>query len=232
MEREYLKKILNEYSNSRMNTIYSEENYKNETFEVSKRYQKRMKKLLWNEKYFGTHIRLGYAVRRVAVAGVVILSLAAVNVVSAKVFGFDPWKTTVRSLGDMYELHFVKPKEIQEQKLSERIEAVPVYVPEGYKKTEEVAKEGEDVMAVWEKGEGVISYLANVIREDTRVAINSEYDEKRRVSVAGYEAELTRRGEDICLIWNDQQYQNNLIANQITEAELVRVAESMYEKKK
>lgn len=232
MEREYLKKILNEYSNSRMNTIYSEENYKNETFEVSKRYQKRMKKLLWNEKYFGTHIGLGYAVRRVAVAGVVILSLAAANVVSAKVFGFDPWKTTVRSLGDIYELYFAKPKEMQEEKLSERIAAAPVYVPEGYKKTEEQIQKNADVWSKWTKDSGYISYMGTFIWEDMKKAFNSEYEMYKKISVAGYEAELSRNKDEIQLLWNDQKYQNNLMANRITEEEILRIAESMYEKKK
>ena len=45
-----------------------------------------------SEKYFGSHLRLAYTVRKAAVVVIVILSLAAANQVSAKVFGFNAWK--------------------------------------------------------------------------------------------------------------------------------------------
>ncbi len=45
-----------------------------------------------SEKYFGSHLRLAYTVRKAAAVVIVILSLAAANQVSAKVFGFNAWK--------------------------------------------------------------------------------------------------------------------------------------------
>ncbi|MCH5251841.1 MAG: DUF4367 domain-containing protein [Lachnospiraceae bacterium] len=232
MEREYLQKILEDFSESRMNTVYSEENYKDEKIEFSKRHQKKIKRLLWNEKYFGTHIRAGYVVRRVAMVGVVILSLVAANTVSAKVFGFDPWNTVIRSLGDVYEVKYEGPKEDAEEKetLGKRTEPVPVYVPEGYELVEKDGEMGEDVIAFWEKGEkGVIAYLGNFIQKNMNVLTDAEYDSRKKITVAGYEAYLVIDGEDMRIIWDDLKYQNTLQANAVSEEELIQMAESFYD---
>lgn len=45
-----------------------------------------------DEKYFGAICSLAYTVRKAAAVVIVILSLAAANQVSAKVFGFNAWK--------------------------------------------------------------------------------------------------------------------------------------------
>lgn len=235
MEREYLQKILEEYADSRLDTVYSEDNFKDEEIIPSKRHQRKIKKIIWCEKYFGTHIKLGYAVRRVAVAGVVVLSLAAANQVSAQVFGVNPWETVVKSLGDAYEIHFVRPSETGNARemngeLDERTHLVPSLVPEGYKRTESRLAEGKDSWSEWEKGEECIYYVGNFIAENMNVVINAEYKEKERVVVAGYAAEYLVYEDRISLVWNDCRYQNVLYATDIGKEELIRIAESMYEK--
>jgi hypothetical protein len=47
--------------------------------EFSKKFMKRWKRLNWSEKYFGSHLRLAYTVRKAAAVVIVILSLAAAN---------------------------------------------------------------------------------------------------------------------------------------------------------
>ncbi len=234
MEEEYLKKILEEFSESRMNTVYSEKNYKDEEVQYSKRHQKRMKRLLWNEKYFGAHIRAGYMVRRVAAVGVVVLSLAAVNTVSAKVFGFDPWETAVRSLGNLYETEYKEPvkEETREATVRERTEEIPVYAPEGYELLQSEGKMGESTLAVWNNKEGnTIEYLGNYISENAKATTNLGKKETKKVTVAGYAAKLITEGKNRYLLWEDAKYQNSLGADGLSESELLQMAESMYEKK-
>lgn len=235
MEREYLQKVLEDFANSRLDTIYSEENFKDEEIIPSKRHQRKMKKIIWTERYFGTHIKLGYTVRRVAVVGAVVLTLAAANQVSAKAFGVNPWETIVRSLDGVRHIHFVKPSETGNTRgidgeADERTQLVPSLVPEGYKQVESQAEEGKGNWSEWRKGEECILYSSDFIIEDMNVIINAEYKSKERVVIAGYVAEYLVYDDRVSLIWNDCQYLNDLYATGIDKEELIKIAESMYEK--
>lgn len=60
--------------------------------EFSKRFHRKMKKIFWSEKYFGKHLHLAYAVRKIAAVVAIVAGLFAANQVSAKIFGINPWK--------------------------------------------------------------------------------------------------------------------------------------------
>ena len=91
MNEESIKKFLTTCVYQEMNSFHpsQDEDYNHE---FSKKFMKRWKRLNWSEKYFGSHLRLAYTVRKAAAVVIVILSLAAANQVSAKVFGFNAWK--------------------------------------------------------------------------------------------------------------------------------------------
>ncbi len=55
-------------------------------------FNKKMKRMLWSERYFGRKIHIGYALRKVAAVFLVIASFAVAGTVSAKVFDFRPWE--------------------------------------------------------------------------------------------------------------------------------------------
>ena len=55
----------------------------------SPKFDKRIKKILWSEKYFGKNLKVGYFVRKVAIIFIVLATLFTVGEVSAKVFGFN-----------------------------------------------------------------------------------------------------------------------------------------------
>ena len=91
MNEESIKNFLTTCVYQEMNSFHpsQDEDYNHE---FSKKFMKRWKRLNWSEKYFGSHLRLAYTVRKAAAVVIVILSLAAANQVSAKVFGFNAWK--------------------------------------------------------------------------------------------------------------------------------------------
>lgn len=60
----------------------------------SKHFEKKIKLLFWSNRYFHQKIKIGYAVRRIAIVAVAILGVVATTTVSAKIFGVDPWKYT------------------------------------------------------------------------------------------------------------------------------------------
>lgn len=237
MEREYLQKILEEYANSRLDTVYSEDNFKDEEIIPSKRHQRRMKKIIWCERYFGTHIKLGYTVRRVAVAGAVVLSLAAANHVSAKVFGVNPWEMLVKSIDGAVEIQFAKPKKTgsigrSSREFGERKRLVPAAIPAGYQCMEEHAVQGKNNWTIWQKGEKGITYTGTIIQPNTTVDLSAKYIRKERTVVAGYAAEYLVYENDITIVWNDFEYQNVIYATGLEKEELRRIAESLYEKDK
>lgn len=55
-------------------------------------FNKKMKRMLWSERYFGRKLHVGYALRKVAAVFLVVASLAVAGTVSAKVFDFRPWE--------------------------------------------------------------------------------------------------------------------------------------------
>ena len=55
-------------------------------------FNKKMKRMLWSERYFGRKLHIGYALRKVAAVFLVIASFAVAGTVSAKVFDFRPWE--------------------------------------------------------------------------------------------------------------------------------------------
>ena len=233
MEQEYLCKILGDFAESRMNTLYSEDKYNQAQRQFTKHYEKKMKRLIANEKYFGTHIRLANGMRRVAVLAVTVVSLIAANTVSAKVFGFNPWEMIKKSLGDMYEIRYEKPKkETPPIEIGERIHDIPAYVPDGFARIQYEKEENVGILAEWKKGERDIGYMGVLIQEDMRTSIDAGYENEKHVTIAGYDAVLMKEGTELYLLWNDKQYQNNLDGNEISEEELIKIAESLYKNEK
>lgn len=233
MEQEYLSKILGAFAESRMNTLYSEDKYNQAQRQFTKHYEKKIKRLIANEKYFGTHIRLANGMRRVAVLAVTVISLIAANTVSAKVFGFNPWEMIKKSLGDMYEIRYEKPKkETPPIEIGERIHDIPAYVPDGFARIQYEKEENVGILAEWKKGEQDIGYMGVLIQEDMRTSIDAEYENEKHMTIAGYDAVLMKEGTELYLLWNDKQYQNNLDGNEISEEELIKIAESLYKNEK
>lgn len=78
MNEESIKNFLTTCVYQEMNSFHpsQDEDYNHE---FSKKFMKRWKRLNWSEKYFGSHLRLAYTVRKAAAVVIVILSLAAAN---------------------------------------------------------------------------------------------------------------------------------------------------------
>lgn len=98
---------------------------------------KRWKRLNWSEKYFGSHLRLAYTVRKAAAVVIVILSLAAANQVSAKVFGFNAWKYLLSydSKNKLEVREYVGQNQDKKTKesLPDVIHEKPTFVPKGFR---------------------------------------------------------------------------------------------------
>ena len=228
MEREYIRKVLEDYADYRMDTAYSPDKEETEAHEFSKKHEKKMKKLIWSEKYFGTHITLGNVVRRVAVFAAVILSLAAANTVSAKVFGFNPWKTFVTKIGAEWETVTYRGTENQRANYKKRLHEAPSYVPEGYQATYSEETEVSSNVA-WEQGESKVAYSSIQIEDGMVRQFSQELVKKEDLIIGGYAAVLYEIEGEWFLMWDDGERENNLSGTGISVEELTKMAESIYE---
>lgn len=237
MNDEEIKRFLTLCVYQEMNSFQpsQEEDYNHE---FSKKFRKRWKKMNWSEKYFGSHLHLAYAVRKVAAVLVMILSLAAANQVSAKVFGFNAWKYLLsydeKSKMEVREYVGQNHDEKTGEKLSVVLHKKPTYVPSGFRySSNDGTSSGNFNYYDWKEGkENLIQYIRCKHSEDDLIYSDSEYQRKIKTSVMGYEAYYYVKGKEEWIIWDDKEY-NHMIS--ITKkgnykAIIMKMAESLYQK--
>lgn len=237
MNEESIKRFLTTCVYQEMNSFHpsQEEDYNHE---FSKKFKKRWKRLNWSEKYFGSHLRLAYATRKVAAVLVLILSLAAANQVSAKVFGFNAWKYLLsydtKSKMEIRTYVGQNKDEKTKESLPVVIHKKPTYVPSGFQYyAHDELPSGNTLYDEWREGkESTLQYSRMKLGEDNRIYTDSEYKQKVKTSVMGYEAYYYVKGREEWIIWDDKEYNYMilLIKKGDYKAELLKMAKSLYQK--
>ena len=92
MTESELKEALKKYQEAKLKEI-DEMVDQMEEHEFSPRFQRRIKKLFWSERYFSSRITLGLVMRKVAMIAIILTSLVVAGQVSARVFHFHPWES-------------------------------------------------------------------------------------------------------------------------------------------
>ena len=82
MTESELKEALKKYQEAKLKEI-DEMVDQMEEHEFSRRFQRRIKKLFWCERYFGSRITLGLVMRKVAMIAIILTSLVVAGQVSA-----------------------------------------------------------------------------------------------------------------------------------------------------
>ena len=164
MNEESIKRFLTTCVYQEMNSFHpsQEEDYNHE---FSKKFKKRWKRLNWSEKYFGSHLRLAYTVRKAAAVVIVILSLAAANQVSAKVFGFNAWKYLLsydsKDKLEVREYVGQNQDEKTKESLPDVIHEKPTFVPKGFwYSLDDSSTSGNFNYSEWKEGKNnLIQYI-------------------------------------------------------------------------
>lgn len=201
----------------------------------SKRFEKKMKRLLWSQRHFGKDIHVGYVVRKIAIAAGIILSLLVANEVSARVWGFGAWEI-IRGLvdgGRGMRMEFHKSGENGEKDDLPKVKYdLPQYVPEGYQQEffEDFEDQGVFLDVEWrgEKENQYIRYSREQLIDGTTIVQDAEIDMEKKILVKGIEAKLIYDGEMIDLLWCDDNYSYALCSYIIDEEELIHMMKSMY----
>ncbi|MBE5928649.1 MAG: hypothetical protein E7267_04650 [Lachnospiraceae bacterium] len=226
-----IRELLLAYVNTEMNSIILEE-MPGYDHVYSRRYKKRLKKMLWSEKYFGPRLMLGYVVRYVAIFAAIIFSLYAANEVSAKVFGINPWKTIVSFFADSEVNH----KTYTELTTTEHMEPktivrdVPLNVPEGF----EVVVNRENVrrLVVWNNKnvKEEITYIRTVIGHNAAVLEDATYERIADIMIAGYKGYCYTDPIHTWVEWEDVSYKHVIeVTNDSYIDDVISMANSLYE---
>lgn len=232
MKEDDIKYILEQYQDIQIQQLEPEqmEGY-NHVF--SPKFEKKIKRLFWCEKYFGNHIYIGYAIRKAAIIAIIILSVVAAAEVSAKVFGFRPWKVfTMYSEQNKMEQHIYKESADTGEKVPYATGVAPSYVPTDYKILEQKEEnDGYQYMYLTGREKAEFQYLRLRIKNGLTIAYDAEYTSKENLIIKGYRGCLYYKGEECWMIWDDKQYTYFIGSDYVKEAkkEMLKMAESIYE---
>ena len=224
-----IKKYLTGYIDEEMQLL-QEENMDGYENEFSTKFDKRIKKVLWSEKYFGKNLRVGYFVRKVAIIFIVLASLFTVGEVSAKVFGFNPWEYVCSFWQDskMDVRTYKKEKDVNKINLKDRKD-IPVMNVKGLKMVTK-EKDEHSLYVEWNGGNRYIQYTRDNITKNTVIAIDGENDSKQKLEINGYEGYYLIKGNEETIVWDDEEYNHMLIATNLKNAkkELLDMANDIY----
>lgn len=235
MTDQEIKDLLTSYVGAEMALIDAEVPTEQD-YRYSKSYNKRIRRMFWSEKYFGSRLHLGYMVRRAAVVAIIILGLCVTNEVSARVFGFSPWEfvTSFLAGSKMDVKTYVKPEEQPRQPVETALPAitrdVPVLIPEGFEQTAFNQNDG-DVYAGWGKTEKEsLQYMRCGLSTGVSIATDGEYRSKEKITIHGYVGEYCVKEDKIWITWEDAFYQHIITAVSVENPKemLINMAESLY----
>lgn len=221
---------LQEYITDEMNMLEESEMLDYE-HEFSKSFCKRMKRMFWSEKYFGSKVHFGYVVRRIAIIVIIVASIFTANQVSAKVFGIDVWKYVVSLLTEnkMEEKTYTEKRDSKQEEQLEAKKDVPETIPIQFKENVRL-EDANDLYVEWKYEEQYLQYDRVKLSEGISIATDAEYDYKEKITVSGYLCEYYTKGKEAWIIWDDSKYSYQIIATNIKEAKevLVKMAEDIY----
>lgn len=166
------------------------------------------------------------AMKRVAVAALVVLSVGLAGVVSVEAVRTTLWDTVVEWYEDNIRILYVKNEAL------EAMDGIRDYrepVPGGEYVRYDVSKSTHRYCLEYERGDTVITYQQYLL-ENHAGKLADNYTDIRRISINGYEGILTvytSEDEDNTMItWNDGTYLYRLSGNTTVE-ELLRIAETV-----
>lgn len=234
MKESEIKELLNDYVDAEMSYI-DLNNYKKNEFEPSDKYKKRIKRLFSIEKYFGKNIRLGYFARRVAIFVICILGLVAANKVSARVFGFDPWKYVTSYFADEKSVQKVYKNKVvpsDSADIKQTKSDFPTYIPEGLVKQDNGEKTDFSCSEVWYNKDYTkgVSYNRTAISKNTVAKTDADYTKKVKCEVGGYVAYYYQKEEENWISWDDENYNYmiQILGFEDSKTELLKIANSIY----
>lgn len=195
-----------------------------EDYQFSKRFERKMDKLLKQERraaFYGRHQSLG---KKIAAIFLVMLLLSSVAVISVEGFR-KKFFNVVETMFDEFKLfEYTDTSELEEFQV-----IVPKYIPDGYKMIQQRNSTNKFITNYEnESGHYFTLYQTKVIaKEDT---VDFEYDEANEIKVNGEEAELQIKNDQYnCLVWYIGDIQYVIFSDTLSGEELTKIASTVIE---
>lgn len=230
-----IQNLLTSYVGAEMSLVYDEELLEQD-YAYSKSYNNRIRRMFWSEKYFGSRLHVGYMVRRIAIAAIIILGLLVTNEVSARVFGINLWQYTTSFLTDskMDVKTYIAPKENTNNRTDTTLPSitrdVPLLIPDGFTQTT-LNQNNTNLYIEWNMNKKkYLQYSRTKLSTGMSIIIDGEYQLQERISILGFVGDCYVKGNETWIMWNDATYNHTIIATNIKKPKetLIKIAESLY----
>ncbi len=199
-----------------------EENVDKE-FEFSDCFERKMKKLMWQEAHawLGTFVK--YA-KKVAVLFGCILSAALVVTMSVEAYRIKFFETLETLLDDMIEYRYYGEEEEVKFRIIE-----PTYIPEGYELYQEEIIPDSWIDYIYQnEDEEWITWSQMQADDGLTVLVDLEYDKEEKVEINGAIASVRTYDYGRCYIY--YEYENYVIllsADNLSKEEALKILKSM-----
>lgn len=231
---EEIREALLQYENACMEKL--EECLPTASHTFSNKYRRRVKHLLWSQRHFGADVRMGLAVRRVAIAVMVFLTLLIGNAASARLLGFNVWDSMTQFMedGTGKTITYQKRKDVSREQTATPKRQEPGYIPEGFAETD---REGnawqESIDIIWYRdGNESIHYIRTALEDGHQENYIADVKDSQWIKIKNISInrEVTKDGI-VGLTWCDAEYNYQLEyeGGTVSDEEVDRMIESIYE---
>lgn len=198
-----------------------------EEYEFSDRFERKMKKLMWQEAHAWISTFTKYAKRVAVLLGCIFSSMLVVTM-SVEAYRIKFFET----LETIYRKAIVYTYTEEDEEAEFRI-IEPTYIPEGYHKYQEVIFSGQEIHYIYENEKNEwITWEQMLADEGLTLIVDLEYDEEEKVEVNGAIASVRTYDYGRCYIY--YEYENYVIllsVDNLSAVEALKILESMEYKK-
>lgn len=231
MDDAQIKDILTKFVYAEMKAL-DDSHASEEEIEYSKSYQKRIKKMMWSEQYFGKWLHIGYGVRRIAMIGIVILGLFAGGRISASLIGVNPWEYTLSYLREygMDKKTYIEQTDTEgKSDTSGAVASVPDYIPAQYSRKESLINDFSTYICWMDDVGHSIRYMSYELDNNAISYTDAECNIKEPVNINDYAGYYYKKDAEAVIRWADEGYSYTITTDDadIGKEELIRIGESM-----
>ena len=198
-----------------------------EEYEFSDRFERKMKKLMWQEAHSWIGSFVKYAKRVAILFGCIIGSMFVITM-SVEAYRVKFFETLETLLSDMIEYRYYDEEEEVEFKILE-----PTYIPEGYHIYQEEIISEYSINYIYENTDKEwITWRQLQANSGLTVGVDLEYDKEEKIEINGTIASVRTYDYGRCYIY--YEYENYVIllsADNLSKEEALKILESMEYKK-
>lgn len=169
----------------------------------SKKFIRKMRRLLRANQYFGGCLWLEKTARIAAASAAVIICFIGVNQVSVRAFDFNIWQAIVTKTNDFVNIHFIKDRN-ETETVQESHRCKIIIPPEEYIFVNDDVMDNMTVQNLV-SDKGTISYIESEITETADIYITAVENGEDEI-ISGWKVTYIHGEQVITAVFYDEQY--------------------------